>query len=317
MRIAALLPAAALLTAAAPPPAAPPPAVPWTSAPVAADARRVRAARYRVRPGDTLSIVAERTGAGADAIARTNRLAPPYRLRAGRLLSVPPGRYHRVRRGQAGIAIALAYGLDWSDVATLNHLRPPFTLRAGDRLRLPDAPARLTLEQRAARFHLDLDDLVTGSAPALAPKARPAPATARPAPLAPTVPVAPPARAFTGRFLAPVEGRIVRPFGPTPEGGRNDGIDIAAASGTPIRAAADGAIAWAGRYPAFGQVILLSHGSGRVTIYGRVGTLLVTRGQAVTQGQPIGRASGPVHFEIRSGRKPVDPTPLLGPTRSP
>ena len=306
--------AALLLAAAAPLSAGPPPPAPWEAVPVRTDAEDVPASSYRVRAGDTLSHVVARTHAAADAIARANRLAPPYRLRPGQLLSIPPGRYHRVRSGEAGIAIGRAYGLDWSRIATLNHLEPPYQLRAGDRLLLPprEAGQPLTLEERAARFHIDLDDLVTGSAPALGRSARPvAPKAARDRPAPADRPVATPARPFSGQFAAPVDGKVVRAFGGTEEGGRNDGVDLATRSGEPIRAAADGVVAWAGRYPAFGPVILVNHGGGWVTIYARVGDLLVERGQAVTRGQAIARAAGPLHFEIRSGRRPVDPLPLL------
>ncbi|WP_174273843.1 murein hydrolase activator EnvC family protein, partial [Sphingomonas bacterium] len=176
-----------------------------------------------------------------------------------------------------------------------------------------------TLEQRAAAFKLDLDDLVTGSEPALAPAARPVAPVRSPAPrVAASEPIAEPETHFAGRFAWPLKGRILRPFGPLANGGRNDGINIKARTGATIAAAADGAVAYAATYPGFGQVVLIRHGNGWITLYGHAGALLVKRGQAVTRGQPIasvgstGSVSEPqLHFEIREGRRPVNPIDWL------
>ena len=137
----------------------------------------------------------------------------------------------------------------------------------------------------------------------------------------PTVPVEQPSpapEAAPARFGWPLTGRILRPFGPLPNGARNDGINIAADRDAPIHAAADGVVAYAGTLPGFGQLVLVRHGGGWLTAYGHASALLVTRGQAVTRGQTIARAGATgsadqpqVHFEIRNGRKPVNPLQML------
>ena len=315
--------AALLLLAAAPsapPPAAPPPPA-WELRAVAPSAAEVKGQRYTVAPGDTLSRIVAKTGAGADAIAAANALPPPFRVRAGQVLVIPAGRYHRVGRGESGIAIARAYGVDWSQVASLNHLAEPFILREGDRLLLPSAKAvsAMSLEDRARAFRIDIDDLVTGAEPALAPRARPVtPAMSSAKPVPPTVPVAEPASAFDGRFLWPAVGRILRPYGPLPSGARNDGINIQVPRGTPILAAADGVVAYAGPLAAFGNLVLIRHGGGWLTAYGHADALLVKRGQAVSRGQAVARAGSTgtasepqLHFEIREGRRPVNPLDKL------
>jgi len=318
-----LLLAALLLIAAAP--EAPPPA--WEARPAKTDAAEVDATIYVVKSGDTLSHVVETTGAGADAIARANKLASPFILRPGQKLKIPAGRYHVVRRGEAGIAIARAYGVDWARIAALNHLEEPYQLRAGDRLLIPSKTevAHMTLEQRAAAFRIDIDDLVTGSQPALAEKAKPAAPTASPKQalaLAPTTPVADLPKSFSGRFAWPLTGKILRPFGLQESGARNDGINIAASAGTPILAAADGVVAYAGPLAGFGQLVLVRHGDGWLTAYGYAQSISVARGQAVSRGQTIARAGATgsasepqLHFEIRQGRRPVNPLTVL-PSRS-
>lgn len=310
------------LVAAAPAPILPYEKPVWEVATVKADAADVAASTYVVQPGDTLSLVVRKTGAGADAIADKNDLKPPFVLRPGRQLKIPAGRFHTVRKGQSGIAIGRAYGVEWSRIVELNHLQEPFTLREGQRLLLPNVRevARMTLEQRAAAFTVDLTDIATGGEPAVAPKAQPVAATPSPArTLAPTTAVAEPAADFAGRFAWPLQGKIIRPYGPMANGGRNDGINIAAPSGTAIGAAADGAVMWVGQHPAFGNVVLVRHGKGWVTIYGNADKLLVKRGQAVKLGQAIARvgmsgssATEPqLFFEVLQGRKPVSPMGLL------
>lgn len=326
MKVPGIALAAFALAAASPAPLSqqPPPA--WEAKPVTAEADEVEDSTYLVQPGDTLSRVVSKTRVGTDALARANDLKPPYVLRPKQKLKIPGGRYHLVRKGQAGIAIARAYGVDWSRIAALNHLEEPYSLRAGERLLLPSSKevAKMTLEQRAAAFRIDIDDLVTGSEPALAPKAKPAAPTKTAAkPVPPTVAVAQPSlepSAAPGRFIWPVTGRILRAFGPQPNGARNDGINIATERGTPIQAAADGVVAYAGTLPGFGQLVLIRHGGGWLTAYGHADALLVTRGQAVTRGQTIARAGASgsadqpqVHFEIRDGRKPVNPIDRLPP----
>lgn len=296
----------------------------WTLKPVATNARQVAAGTYSVRPGDTLRSIGEMTGAGSDAIAMENDLAPPYTLRAGQMLRIPAGLYHRVDAGETGIGIARAYGADWGEIVTINALSEPYILRVGQRLRLP-AHARplpateVDIAARARAFTLDIDDIATGSQPALTASAKPTVATAAPARPVVTA-IAPPA-AFSGRFQWPLAGPVVAKFGPLAPGKVNDGINIAAASGTPIRAAGNGVVAYAGNQIAiYGGLILIDHGGGWISAYGHAGEIDVQRGQAVKAGDVIGRAGATgqvqkpqLHFQLRRNRVPVDPMKQLPP----
>lgn len=303
----------------------------WTAQQVTANARTVAASTYSVQPGDTLRGIGNRTGAGSDAIARANGLAPPYALRPGQSLSIPGGRYHAVAEGETGIAIAVAYGVRWSDIVDSNGLSEPYVLRRGQRLLLPggempaapvaaqpvQAPAS-SLEQRAAAFRIDIDDVLTGGQPAVAEEKPRTVAKAQPRPLPSNVAIAQPG-GFSGQFAWPLKGNIISRFGPGESGAKNNGIDIAAPIGTPIRAAADGVVAYAGDSIAvFGGLILITHGSGWVSAYGHANRIDVVRGQKVTKGQVIGLsgdtgyASKPkLHFELRKDRVPINPMTQL------
>jgi len=112
-----------------------------------------------------------------------------------------------------------------------------------------------------------------------------------------------------------VRGRIVAHFGPGASGEKYNGIKIAVPIGTPILAAADGVVAYAGSgIPTLGGLVIVKHGDSWTTVYGHASQLLVQRGQSVRRGQTIalsgdsGLADRPeLHFEMRKGRTPVDP----------
>ncbi|MGW8136413.1 peptidoglycan DD-metalloendopeptidase family protein [Sphingomonas zeae] len=295
----------------------------WEVRPVTPDAREITDSIYIVKPGDTLRGVADRTGAGSEAIARANALTPPFLIRAGQRLTIPGGRYHLVRSGESGIAIARAYGVAWSRIVEANALSEPYVLRAGQRILIPGNAAGATplstAAERAAAFKLDVDDILTGGEPALASNQEPAKPSATPRRvLPPTAVVAAPARLRSG-FAWPVDGRVVKRFGAGSSGERNDGIKVAVPVGTPIKATADGVVAYVGDgIAALGGLVIVKHGDGWTSVYGHASKLMVQRGQSVKRGQTLalsgqtGFADRPeLHFELRRGRTPVDPLTQL------
>ena len=229
-------------------------------------------------------------------------------------VAVPGGRLHTVKRGETGIAIAQAYGVPWSKVVAANKLKPPYALEVGQKLMLPStkaaaaATANMTVEQRAAAFSVNIDDLITGSAPA-----------EKPVTSAPRKPAEAPAASIA--LVWPVDGRILSSFGAKPGGRYNDGINLKVTKGNAVRAAADGTVAYAGgAIPGFGNLLLIKHPGGWVTAYAHNEALLVSLGTKVRAGEPIARAgsSGSVdtpqlHFEVRRGRTAVDPLRYLPP----
>jgi len=122
-----------------------------------------------------------------------------------------------------------------------------------------------------------------------------------------------------GRFIWPVEGKLMSEYGPKGDGLHNDGINIAAPKGAPVFAAAPGVVAYAGNeIRGFGNLLLIQHTDGWMTAYAHNDKLLVKRGDHVTQGQQIGAvgatgnvASPQLHFEIRRGKRAVDPLDQL------
>jgi len=128
-----------------------------------------------------------------------------------------------------------------------------------------------------------------------------------------------------GVFAWPLQGQVISSFGSRGTGVRNDGLNIRANTGDPIRAAAAGDVVYAGdQVPGFGNLVLIKHADGWVTAYGHLSRVDVRMQQKVEQGQQIGQAgsSGGVsepqlHFEIRYAptpqerARPIDPALVL------
>lgn len=121
----------------------------------------------------------------------------------------------------------------------------------------------------------------------------------------------------------PIPGRITSYFGKreNPLHGGDDfhsGVDIAASSGTPVRATADGVVSFSGWSGGSGNLVVIEHGLGYSTFYAHNKTNLVKVGQQVKRGDVIaysgstGNATGPhSHYEIWKDDRPVNPVPFL------
>jgi len=127
-----------------------------------------------------------------------------------------------------------------------------------------------------------------------------------------------PARAPIGKPRAPIKlawpanGRILARFGLQAGGRRSDGIDIEARPGGPVRAAADGAVVYAGDdLPGYGNLVLVQHADGWVTAYARTRKILAREGARVRQGDVIAESGDRLHFQVRRGAEPSDPLSAL------
>lgn len=197
------------------------------------------------------------------------------------------GVVHQVRTGETLYRIGKAYGVPYQQIARANGIRDPSKIEVGQRLVIPGAaqhvPADLVAPLRA-----------TGQAEARDPRAP--------------------------QFHWPIpDGIVTSAFGPR-RGTVHDGIDIGAPVGAPVRAAADGEVAYSAALPGYGNVVILRHAAGYATVYAHNDQNDVREGQRVKQGQLIakvgrsGRTTGPnLHFEVRReniARNPIYFLPL-------
>jgi murein DD-endopeptidase MepM/ murein hydrolase activator NlpD len=237
-----------------------------------------------VQPGETLYAISRRYAVPLRSLIEANNLQPPFGLVSGRRLMLPQVRTYTVQQGDTLLGLSRRYGVDASTLARTNEIAAPYPVKLGQVLILPPAT-----EPQAAR---------------------PEPQAARPEP------------AHTGRgFAWPVRGPVLVGYGPGANGTQNDGINIAAPLGTPVLAANDGVVAYAGNeLRGFGNLILLKHADGWTTAYAHCQSIAVKRGERVKRGQVIAHvgATGAVaepqlHFELRRGTRALDPQSYLPP----
>lgn len=304
-------------------PTAAPSEPPYASAVHAAPARPA-GATHVVVGGETLTSIARSYGMTAAQLASTNGISPDAPLRIGQNLIVPPAAAGNLAAAPAPRSVTPAVVA--APVAPPAAKPAPMVAAAPP----PAAPAPVASAPKPAA-QASASVAPAAAAPTMA-VATAAPATsATPAAGSKTAsgkPAAPAAAAAeevddaprTGgsgpQFRAPVRGRVISTFGPKPGGTRNDGVNFAVPEGTSVRAAEDGTVAYAGNeLKGYGNLVLIKHADGYVTAYAHNSELMVKRGDTVRRGQIVAKAgqSGGVatpqlHFEIRKGSQPVDPS---------
>jgi murein DD-endopeptidase MepM/ murein hydrolase activator NlpD len=260
---------------------------------------------------------------------------------AGQSAACTGERCYAVKPGDTLVSIARAHNLSDRQLAEANNLTGS-ALKPGQKLIIPaqGQPPRQALAERQDRMPAPSAQAQKAPAPAAAeplPKGiNSEPATApvplKPAPETRTAQLQPlpeasceaalanPQPRMGSTFRKPVEGKTIAPFGPQKDGTVNEGITISVPKGTPVKAAENGVVAYAGdELPGFGNLILIRHADDYITAYAHADTILVKKCDVIKRGQTIatagttGEASQPqLHFEVRKNSKPVDPLPLLG-----
>ena len=288
---------------------------------------------YSVRPGDTLVDVARRNGLSERELAEYNDIPPAARLYPGQVLRLPKA------KGYSG-GDRRPEGQDQDDRASPRRGRPGYDDRTSQKAPASGEPILNERERQVAKASGPQEERepragdvdVTGrpdaeragggeSEPIMAaanrdmgpPDAQQGGANAG-AQDCETL-LANPASRSAQTFREPVQGMVTAKFGSKTDGSFNDGIDFAVPKGTPVKAAENGVVAYAGNeLPGFGNLVLVRHADGFVTAYAHNDELMVRRCEVVKRGQIIskagasGKTSQPqLHFELRKDSKPVDP----------
>lgn len=256
-----------------------------------------------VRKGDTLYSIARRYDVPIRDIIETNRLRPPYALNIGQTLRMPNTKYHVVAKGDTMYNISKRYNVDMRSLSKINNLDEPYALALGQRLVLPGSV--VSAPSSSSYASSPTPQKQPSSWWSSSPKA--------------TETYTPPPKKRSSTFAWPVKGTIISRFGPIAKGRNNDGINIKAPLGTSVSAADSGTVAYAGNeLKGFGNLILIRHSDGWVTAYAHNDRLLVKKGQKVIKGEKIstvgstGGVSTPqLHFEIRAGKKALNPMSYL------
>ncbi|MDP1633007.1 MAG: peptidoglycan DD-metalloendopeptidase family protein [Caulobacter sp.] len=281
-----------------------------------------RAKAYVVASGDNLYAIARRFNVTVAALADENSMEIEAPIHPNQQLRLPAGYKDD--------------GPTRKTITVMPEAQPPAPVPAPTPVRAPEpAPQPAPRAEQAAPVRAQPVPAKPVPAPPK-PTPTPVPTPISPKPLPPAPELVPDDRAPVlsddqiaalgrGKFQWPVEGQMLSSYGPKGGGQRNDGLNIAATAGTPVRAASAGKVVYSGGdVPGFGVTVLIQHDDGWVTVYGHLARADVRMQQQVTEGQQIGQvgSSGGVsqpqlHFEIRYSPSPkfkakaIDPALVL------
>jgi len=292
--------------------------------------------------GDTINSLADRYLMTKEALIKANKLKKPFEIDAGQSLKIPTPKAYVVESGDTLFSIAKRFNVSSDVLAELNNVDPHGRLRSGQEVVMPEGvrdsgpirhiiggggrpegvypaphtPEAYTPQPYTPQPYTPPSDNGYHVAP---PVRGETPTTVAPSEAPPPPTDAEVAAAGRGRFIWPVDGQILTSFGPKPGGQRNDGVDIAAPAGAPVRAAAAGYVVYAGdKVPGFGNLVLIKHDGGWVTAYAHLSTTTVKIKDHLAQGDPVGEvgqtggvAAPELYFEIRFTPRPGDkPNPV-------
>ncbi len=260
--------------------------------------------------GDTLSSISRRYRLPQRDITFLNGLKRPYNLYIGQRLKLPPPREYNVQQGDTVQGIARLFAVDAQEIVQLNQLRSPFTIRVGQVLNLPSTVpepetkvvSKATPSQKVARVKSGVP------MPEAKPRREVVSRVTTPAP-----------KRSSSKFMKPVPGKIISSFGSKKNGLRNDGINIEAPRGTPVKAAENGVVVYAGNaLKGSGNLILVRHDNQWMSAYAHLETITATKGQTLKRGDVLGKvgstgsvSSPQLHFEVRRGTSAVNPLTYL------
>ena len=249
----------------------------------------------KVEKGDTLYSISRRYDMSLEELIEANNLSSPNSLQVGQTLKLPTSKHYVVKKGDTLYKISREYGVDVATLAKVNNLKAPYSLKIGQKLQLSGSKVHKTAYKGKVTTNKNATYKKSAQNTYVAPKNR------------------------TAKFLWPVNGKVISSFGTLGKGRKNDGINIKAPLGSDVKAADKGVVAYAGNeLKGFGNLILIKHPDGWITAYAHNQKLLVKKGQTVVKGEKIatvgqtGGVDGPqLHFEVRAGKKAVNPRKYL------
>ena len=265
-----------------------------------------------MRAGCRRIVVALAFAAGActsGPVLETGSRTPPFPPASGMV---------EVREGDSLYKIARRHGVSLRDLIEVNRASPPYRIYPGQKLRLPARPTAAAASQSREQE--------TRAKPRPVPDVPAVENSSLPDEVLPerTSPNAESSNALRLSekgldFMWPHEGRVLARYGQIGDGRRNDGINIAGRRGDPVRAVADGVVAYAGNeIRGFGNLLLIRHADGWISAYAHNDQVLARMGERVRKGQVVsrvgstGNVGGPqLHFELRRGDRLVNPERYL------
>ena len=244
--------------------------------------------KYVVKKGENLFIISEKFNISLKSLIKVNNVRSPYKIFPGQKLLIPRKMIHVIKKGDTLYSISREYGVDRSSLFKINGIKPNQKIYVGDSIVIP-IKEKKKYQQRKKK---ELQTRTNPSKKIIDTKLS---------------------------FIWPIRGEVILGFGKIKSGFHNDGINIKSDENSPVIASETGEIIYTGNeIPGYGNLILIKHKNNWVTAYSHLKQIIYKKGQVVRKGQKIGKIgkTGNVdepqlHFEIRKGKKAINPTKFL------
>ena len=253
---------------------------------------------------DTVYKVSRKYHVPIKTIIETNHLMAPFGLKENQKLSLGSPKVHIVKKGETVNSIADLHKTDAPALVKLNKLKYPYVIKVGQQLLLPSKVLYLPPKDS----FITVKQIPKQKGQKFSKKKTVKKSKEK-------VVYDKPNRRTSSIFLRPVTGKILSYFGPKKGGLQNDGINISAKAGSPVQSAENGVVVYVGdEIESFGNMILVKHSDGWMSAYGHLDEITIKKGQHIKRGQKIGTVgttgyvkNPQLHFELRKGRRPVNP----------
>jgi murein DD-endopeptidase MepM/ murein hydrolase activator NlpD len=252
--------------------------------------------QIEVAQGDTPYSIAKKYHVEVRSLIEQNNLVAPYNLKVGMKLTIPIATapsYHDVKSGDTLYSISRNYGMNIDDLVAINELKSPYELKVGQKIKVTksaESNNKKTVEVSKVEQEKPSQNIIEKIIDNK-----------------------------SNKFSWPIEGAIISKFGPKKGGLYNDGINIKAKEGMPVKAAEDGVVAYVGNeLRGYGNLIIVKHSGGWITAYAHLSKATVKRGEKVKKLQTIaavgatGNVDSPqLYFGLRKARDAVNPEVYL------
>ena len=276
----------------------------------------------KIQQGDNLLRIALNNNSTLREIATINNIKPPYKVYVGQKIKVPVKNnseiknspntkttnkeYYKVQKGDNLYSISRDTGISVGNLISYNNLKKPYNIYVGQKLYLKNRKNNTNnVVQKQAQENKQVAKLEKVEQPKTQSSS--------------TSTNTQSTQQSSALFAWPARGEIIKKFGKQANGDYSDAIHIKAPLGTPILSANDGEVAYAGNeLKGYGNIIIVKHNNGWLSIYGYCDTMKVKVKDKVSKGQTIGTVgqTGDInepqlYFSIRKGRVVMDPMKYL------
>ncbi len=243
-----------------------------------------------VKKGENLYLISKKFSISIDEIINKNNIKPPFKIFPNQKLILSEKMIYRVLKGDTLYSISRKFNVDKYNLSKLNKLKKNNIIYVGQKLIIP----KYSTGKKPKLNLVNKNISEKGKIKRKQEKDK-------------------------ALFIWPVRGKIILKYGMIKPGLHNDGINISANNGEDVVASRQGKVIYAGNeIPGYGNLILIKHDNKWITAYAHLERIFLKRGAQVKKGEKIGIVgssgnvnSSQLHFEIRKGKKALNPREYL------